>query len=662
MAGNSHLAHTPLRAISDNLYSAATGLRSKDGVALGVLDLTPDIAWRNFIDILCRASPRLGRAVLTIGPFAVLAYGLYHHVWQGFRLHTLLDKFTAHFHGRITIPGDHALHGSLLSWMAKNGVETDTRSLTVHSISNQRVHARGSNSIYEEPVQRQELSYVPSVGSNVFYWNGYKLRILREADQTEQLVDSTGQAMRGHTKVRESDITISTYSLFGGDIEIIKAFLDHVDKTAEPADEVFTRIHRISKYMRDGELWDRPISRAPRGLESVTMEAEKKQNIVQDLQDYLHPSAKIWYANRGIPWRRGYLLYGPPGTGKTSFTVAIAGHFSLDVFIVSMTMLDLTDDRLEQLFDLLPTRCVVLLEDIDSAGIQRESMKPSTSGQSGKKSKSPKRTRVSLAGLLNVIDGPCSAEGRVLFLTSNSPDSLDPALVRSGRIDRKILFGHASSEVTEKMFLHIFSSAPGEKPSHIAEQYDLPALAKEFAAKMPEDKLTPAEIQNFLLENRDDVLGAVEKVGKWAEELVHTKARGKNVAAFSGQVGAGAEKAATTDDGVLVNGNDHAEDVASGSDDETEEETQRRRELEWESYSRPVDSYRPRPRGGYRGSLPSELQDLVLASARETLQALQRIGLYDEQQHGVNRWSPKWELSVKEAGRNRLSGQLVGIQ
>jgi mitochondrial chaperone BCS1 len=41
------------------------------------------------------------------------------------------------------------------------------------------------------------------------------------------------------------------------------------------------------------------------------------------MKDYLHPYTRRWYSNRGIPYRRGYLLYGPPGTGKRSLTPAI---------------------------------------------------------------------------------------------------------------------------------------------------------------------------------------------------------------------------------------------------------------------------------------------------------------------------------------------------
>lgn len=56
-------------------------------------------------------------------------------------------------------------------------------------------------------------------------------------------------------------------------------------------------------------------------LESVALEASKKDALVKDIAYYLTPECERFYANRGYPYRRGFLLYGPPGTGKTSFAL-----------------------------------------------------------------------------------------------------------------------------------------------------------------------------------------------------------------------------------------------------------------------------------------------------------------------------------------------------
>ena len=84
-----------------------------------------------------------------------------------------------------------------------------------------------------------------------------------------------------------------------------------------------------------------------------------------------HPATARWYANRGIPYRRGYLFHGPPGTGKTSLAFALAGFFGLHIYAVSLLDSTLTEEELGTLFKDLPPRCIVLLEDIDVAGLAR---------------------------------------------------------------------------------------------------------------------------------------------------------------------------------------------------------------------------------------------------------------------------------------------------
>merc|ERR1719158_2290509 len=90
----------------------------------------------------------------------------------------------------------------------------------------------------------------------------------------------------------------------------------------------------------------------------------------------------------------------------------------------------LTDTRLSQLLRDAPKRCMVMLEDVDSVFVQRQS-------------KSEDRS-VTFSGLLNALDGVASQEGRIYFLTTNHIDKLDPALIRPGRCDVKVEIKNAT--------------------------------------------------------------------------------------------------------------------------------------------------------------------------------------------------------------------------
>ncbi len=65
-----------------------------------------------------------------------------------------------------------------------------------------------------------------------------------------------------------------------------------------------------------------------------------RKDFLQDIESFLEPKAPIWHANRGIPYRKGYLLYGPPGTGKSSLYLSLVGRFDLDVYILNISAAD----------------------------------------------------------------------------------------------------------------------------------------------------------------------------------------------------------------------------------------------------------------------------------------------------------------------------------
>lgn len=362
---------------------------------------------------------------------------------------------------------------------------------------------------------------------------------------------------------------------------------------------------------RFGGTWSKTTSRPSRPMDTVILDAEQKDMIINDMNQYLHPASPKWYATRGIPYRRGYLFHGPPGTGKTSLSFALAGIFGLEIYAISLQEPTLTEGDLIQLFNGLPRRCIVLLEDVDAAGLIRDSSddgnkkrrqkkgketedsKDSKAGEEKDKEEKPKKeeeftlkdlakelksiggpnrggkggnnngpnqqsgTGISLSGLLNAIDGVATHEGRVLIMTTNHPEKLDAALVRPGRVDRRVEFRLALKEQARELFVRMYAaSEEALEPSfHMngsaangsvranekhqpnghakgAEADDqlsalsrsgLDELASEFAAHVPDDTFTPAEIQNLLMRYKKEPRTAVAKVEEWIKETLEEK-------------------------------------------------------------------------------------------------------------------------------------------
>jgi chaperone BCS1 len=215
-------------------------------------------------------------------------------------------------------------------------------------------------------------------------------------------------------------------------------------------DDLFTEAHQLAARMQEGKTviytawgtkWEefgQPKRKRP--LESVVLEEGVKERIVDDIQTFLQ--GRTWYLDRGIPYRRGYLLYGPPGTGKSSFIQALAGELDFNIAILNVSERGLTDDKLNHLLTKVPQRTIVLLEDADAAFVNRR--QTDDEGYSG--------ATVTFSGLLNALDGVASAEERIIFLTTNHIERLDEALVRPGRIDMTVRLGEATAYQIERLW------------------------------------------------------------------------------------------------------------------------------------------------------------------------------------------------------------------
>ncbi|ETW78673.1 AAA+-type ATPase [Heterobasidion irregulare TC 32-1] len=205
--------------------------------------------------------------------------------------------------------------------------------------------------------------------------------------------------------------------------------------------------------------------------------------------------SKKWYADRGIPFRRGYLLYGAPGSGKTSIIHSLAGELGLDIYVISLSTAGLDDTGLNSLISALPEQCIALMEDIDAAfthGLTRETVGTELEdprdaekrkerlddpdGSGGKDAQRDRKqgadsTRITLSGLLNALDGVSAQEGRLLFATTNRYSALDPALTRPGRMDLHVEFMLASRYQAKEMFKR-FYVPEDEKEGEDADDVD----------------------------------------------------------------------------------------------------------------------------------------------------------------------------------------------
>ena len=164
----------------------------------------------------------------------------------------------------------------------------------------------------------------------------------------------------------------------------------------------------------------------------VAGEDEAKENL-QEVVNYLHDPTK--YREIGASMPKGILLVGPPGTGKTMLAKAVAGESNVPFFSISGSefvemFVGMGASKVRDLFNQAKEKapCIVFIDEIDAIGQKR------SGGQYGGNDEREQ----TLNQLLTEMDGFADNTGVIILAATNRPESLDPALTRPGRFDRRV--------------------------------------------------------------------------------------------------------------------------------------------------------------------------------------------------------------------------------
>ncbi|KAL4138000.1 hypothetical protein PRIC2_001509 [Phytophthora ramorum] len=200
---------------------------------------------------------------------------------------------------------------------------------------------------------------------------------------------------------------------------------------------------------------------------------DEKPQLLQLLDSFMARSGK--FAIKGFPYKLGLLLHGPPGTGKTSLIKAVAQHTKRHIVTVSLGKVKTNQELMNALFDLrftvegvdLPVNMsfedvVFVMEDIDCAAsvVMARENKPEASRRQRKRyGSSSASDKLNLSGLLNVLDGVIDCPGRIVIMTTNHPEKLDPALIRPGRVNKKLMLGYMNNVQVQNMVEYYFATS-----------------------------------------------------------------------------------------------------------------------------------------------------------------------------------------------------------
>ena len=249
-------------------------------------------------------------------------------------------------------------------------------------------------------------------------------------------------------------------------------------KLASEIDNTSDEKLRISVTNKYSE-WN-TYSRIPvRRLNTVYMDERVKERIMTDIREFLKSEDE--YDAFGIPYKKTYLSTGVPGSGKTSLIKALCNEIHYNLGIMSMSR-DMDNATIQSSFRNIDPKTVLLLEDIDCLFEKRTSVE------------TPSFT---FSNLLNILDGVLFKHGLIVFITTNHPEKLDPALLRQGRTDLIVELNYPSRTEIEKLFRDMLGG------KHYATAEATTDAFKAFYAAIKDKQLPMSAIVNFLFRHRD---------------------------------------------------------------------------------------------------------------------------------------------------------------
>ncbi len=235
---------------------------------------------------------------------------------------------------------------------------------------------------------------------------------------------------------------------------------------------------------------------------------QRVKHLIREIE--LWRKSKEWYLEKGIPWKRGWLLYGPPGTGKTALARAFAEDLNMPIYVYNLA--EMSNHDLIKAWTEMQTNtpCIALIEDIDNVFHGRENvvrrpglfpmMLPSEKkAEEGDKAGRSGLTPLTFDCLLNCLDGVERADGIFTIISTNDLSKIDPALglprqlpdgttefisTRPGRIDKAVELTYMEVADKKRMASRILGAYEREHLEMVA-----------FIDRFPDLPETPAQFQ-----------------------------------------------------------------------------------------------------------------------------------------------------------------------
>lgn len=310
------------------------------------------------------------------------------------------------------------LYNKFLVWSDQKVIKSFSRNFSLIDKSNPGTPVPYEDSP-ENSVEFPKTVLVPGFGVHFFVYRKRLFKITRSSNGSDSSV------------IFKETLTIKALTR---DKSIIESLIEEVYPS-------FSEIENktvVFRWSKSGSYWNK-IRVTARPWESVRLNSEISSKIEKALLNY--STNRTWYLANGLPHKLTILLKGEPGTGKTSLIRAVAARTKKDLYVFNIA--NMKDEDFQLALENKNPGGILCFEDVDVS-------KGATSREHSN------REDVSLSTLLNSLDGIIPLDDTIVFLTTNHPETLDPALCRPGRIDLNLTLPDLEPDQVSKFVMSAF--------------------------------------------------------------------------------------------------------------------------------------------------------------------------------------------------------------
>ena len=370
----------------------------------------------------------------------------------------LIDNIKARTILNVSITSDDSAFDWIEHWVTQQAFTKKTRTLRLSAVKD---FDDDDDAIHEPNAKAPKVTpyvLIPGNGEHMIRYHDSYVWLSIDREKLQLAGNNSSKLF----------VTTMTLRMFRGSRELLERLI------AEAYDLYNNRFETLTKvWTCNYNNWSVATYKVPRPPESLILPSGTLADVRDDLSRFY--SRRAWYMERGIPYRRGYLLHGPPGNSKSSLVQVLAASLGRDVAMLSLASRTMSDDNLQTLLQNTPKNAILCLEDVDAAFTGRDKKEENS---------------LSFSGLLNALDGIAAVDGRVIFMTTNHKQVLDPALIRPGRADKHLYIGNATPGQATDFFLRFF-------PAEVQ-------LAQSFAGQVVDGDVSMAALQEHLIQFEAD--------------------------------------------------------------------------------------------------------------------------------------------------------------